>query len=218
MDDSGKKQGASRRYIVNAVEESLSRLQTDWIDLYQLHTPDPLTPIEETLRALDDLVGQGKVRYIGCSNLPAWQVVDSQWISKTDGLEAFISCQDEYSLLQRDVEKELIPAAKEHGLLTGKYKRNQPMPEGARLTKTQALADRYMTDKNWEIVEKLEAFSTERSHTMLELAFSWLASQPTVSSVIAGATKPEQVEQNVKAADWQMSPEELDQIRSILNA
>ncbi len=228
MDDSGRNQGASRRYIVAAVEESLRRLKTDWIDLYQLHTPDPLTPLGETLRALDDLVRQGKVRYIGCSNLPAWQVADSVWISRTGGLEAFASCQDEYSLLVRDVEKELVPAAKEYGLgvlpyfplasglLTGKYKRGQPMPEGARLTKTQRLADRYMTEQNWAVVEKLEAFASERGHTLLELAFSWLAAQPTVSSVIAGATKPEQVELNVTAADWVLSGEDLGEVDEIV--
>ena len=230
MDDSGQRQGASRRYIMSAVEASLQRLKTDWIDLYQLHTPDPLTPVEETLRALDDLVSHGKVRYIGCSNLPAWQVVDSLWVSRTSGLEAFASCQDEYSLLQRDVEKELVPATQEHGLgilpyfplasgmLTGKYKRDQPMPEGTRLSKSKGLADRYMTDKNWTIVEKLESFATEHDHTLLELALSWLACRPTVSSVIAGATNPEQVEQNVRAADWQLSSEELEQIQSILDA
>jgi aryl-alcohol dehydrogenase-like predicted oxidoreductase len=228
MDDAGLKKGASRRYIISAVEDSLTRLKTDWIDLYQLHTPDPLTPMEETLRALDDLVSQGKVRYIGCSNVPAWQVVDSLWISRTSGLESFVSCQDEYSLLERDVETELVPMTKEHGIgilpyfpiasgmLTGKYKRNQQAPEGTRLANSQGLANRYMNDKTWDLVEKLEAFATGKGHTILELAFSWLACQPTVSSVIAGATKPEQVEQNVKAANWVLTQEELDEVAKIL--
>lgn len=227
MDDSGKLSGASRRYIMSAVEASLTRLRTDWIDLYQLHSPDSKTPLEETLRALDDLIHQGKVRYIGCSNLPAWEVADAHWISKTGGLNRFISCQDEYSLLVRDVEAELVPATKAYGMgilpyfplasgmLTGKYKRDV-MPEGARLTTTPRLADRYMNEKNWGIVERLEAFASERGHTMLELSFSWLAAQPTVSSVIAGATKPGQVEQNVTAADWELSASELEEIGKIL--
>jgi aryl-alcohol dehydrogenase-like predicted oxidoreductase len=224
MDDAETLKGASRRYIMRAVEASLRRLRTDWIDLYQQHRPDPLTPIEETLRALDDLVRQGKVRYIGCSNLPAWQVVEAQWTSRSPGINAFISCQDEYSLLVRDIEKDLIPTMQAYGLgllpffplasglLTGKYKRNKAMLEGTRLANTQRLADRYMTEVNWQIVERLEEFCAKRGRTMLELAFSWLAARPTVSSIIAGATKPEQVEQNVKAADWQLTPEEIAEI------
>ncbi len=229
MDDDGLKKGASRLYIVKAVEDSLARLKTDWIDLYQLHLPDAQTPMEETLRALDDLIHQGKVRYIGCSNVPAWGVADAKWTAKSLGLNAFVSCQDEYSLLVREVEKELLPAVNAYGmgvlpyfplacgLLTGKYK-GDVMPEGARLTNTQRLADKYINEKNFEIIEKLEAFSTERRHTLLELAFSWLASQPGISSVIAGATKPEQVEQNVTAADWEMTAAELADIRQILNS
>jgi len=229
MDDAGKLQGACRKYIVTAVEASLKRLKTDWIDLYQLHTPDSKTPMEETLRALDDLIRQGKVRYIGCSNVPAWGVADAHWISKSLGINGFVSCQDEYSLIVRDVEKELIPATKAYGLgvlpyfplasglLTGKYKRGV-MPEGARLTKAPRLADRYINEKNWVIVEALEAFANERGHSLLELAFSWLASQPTVSSVIAGATKPEQVEQNVTAASWELTSAELEEIGKILVA
>lgn len=221
MDDAGRLRGASRRYIVEAVEASLRRLKTDWFDLYQQHEPDPGTPIEETLRALDDLVRAGKVRYIGCSNLPAWQVVEAQWTAKQGGFTPFISCQDEYSLVMRDVERELIPAMQRYGLgllpyfplasglLTGKYKRNAAMPQGARLTNTQRLADVYLTEKNWEIVEKLQTFCAERGRTMLELAFSWLLARPTVASVIAGATRPEQLEQNVKATGWQLTPEEM---------
>ena len=224
MDDAQTKKGASRRYIMTAVEDSLRRLRTDWIDLYQLHAPDPLTPIEETLRALDDLVSQGKVRYIGCSNLPAWQVVEGLWTSRHLGLHSFISCQDEYSLLVRDIEQELIPAVSAYrlgvlpyfplasGFLTGKYERNKPMPPGARLTNTERLAGRYINEYNWPIVEKLRDFAAQRGHTLLELAFSWLASKPIISSVIAGATKPEQVEQNVKAADWELTPDDFTEI------
>ncbi|MSP48962.1 MAG: aldo/keto reductase [Alphaproteobacteria bacterium] len=224
MDDAGKLKGASRRYIVTAVEASLKRMKTDWIDLYQIHMPDPLTPIEETLSALDDLVHAGKVRYIGCSNLKSWQVVEAQWTSRQGGIEAFISCQDEYSLIVRDAEKELIPAMKAYGLgllpyfplasglLTGKYKRNAPMPEKARLSYVQNLADRYLTDANWQTVEKLTDFATKRGKTLLELAFSWLACRPPVASVIAGATKPEQLVQNVTAAGWALTPEDMAEI------
>ncbi|HYM30085.1 MAG TPA: aldo/keto reductase [Candidatus Cybelea sp.] len=219
--------GASRRYIMSAVEASLRRLKTDWIDLYQQHQPDPLTPMEETLRALDDLVRQGKVRYIGCSNLPAWQVVEAEWTARQHNLNSFISCQDEYSLAVRGVERELVPAMQSYGLgllpyfplasglLTGKYKRNAKHPEGARLTLTQRLADRYMTEANWRVVEKLEDFCVKRGKTMLEVAIGWLAARPCVASVIAGATKPEQVEQNVAAAAWKPTAEDVAEIDRI---
>lgn len=227
MDDEGVKKGASRRYIMQAVEASLTRLKTDWIDLYQLHRPDPLTPIEETLRALEDLVRDGKVRYIGCSNLPAWQVVEAHWTAMTTGAFPFVSCQDEYSLVVRDIEKELIPAAQQYGmgllpffplacgLLTGKYKKGEAMPEGARITKEQRHADRYLTERNWQIVEGLRAYAEERGHTLLELAFSWLARREPVSSVIAGATKPEQVRQNVAAVGWDLTDEDMAAIDRI---
>jgi aryl-alcohol dehydrogenase-like predicted oxidoreductase len=227
MDDSGAKQGGSRRYIMQAVEDSLKRLRTDWIDLYQLHRVDPRTPIEETLRALDDLIRQGKVRYVGCSNLPAWEMAEAEWTARVEHLNAFVSCQDEYSLLVRGIERDVMPAARKYGLgllpffplasglLTGKYKRNAPMPEGARLTKTQRLADRYVTDRNWPIVEKLSDFAEARGRSMLELAFSWLLAQAPVSSVIAGATRPEQIAQNVKAGGWKLTAEELQEIDSI---
>jgi aryl-alcohol dehydrogenase-like predicted oxidoreductase len=224
MDDAGRMKGGSRAYVMRAVEDSLRRLKTDWIDLYQLHRPDPLTPIGETLRALDDLVRQGKVRYVGCSNLAAWQVVEAQWTAETRNLNGFASCQDEYSLLARDIEKELVPAIQAYrmgllpffplasGLLTGKYRRDAPMPQGARLTTTQRLADRYMTDANWGKVERLEAFAAGRGKSLLELAFSWLAAKPYVSSVIAGATKPEQLEANVRAVEWALSADDLAEI------
>jgi aryl-alcohol dehydrogenase-like predicted oxidoreductase len=224
MDAAGTLKGASRRYIFSAVEASLRRLQTDWIDLYQLHVPDPLTPLEETLRALDDLTRQGKVLYIGCSNLPSWQVVESQWTSRELGIHAFASCQDEYSLLVRGIEKELLPAMQAHGLgllpyfplasgmLTGKYKRNTPLPEGSRFAAWKALGDRYANEANFDTVERLEKFAHQRGHSLLELAFSWLAANPSVSSVIAGATRPEQVEQNAKAVDWVLTPEDLTEV------
>ena len=227
MDDEGVKVGGSRRYIMSEVEDSLRRLRTDWIDLYQIHAPDPLTPIEETLRALDDLIHQGKVRYIGCSNFPAWQVMETQWTAKTGGLNSFVSCQDEYSLIFRKQEAELMPAAcaaemgmlpyfpLASGLLTGKYRRNAPMPPGTRLANTQRLADRYLTERNWTIAEKLGDFVEARGKSMLDLAFSWLLSRDPVTSVIAGATNPKQLEQNVKAGTWKLSSEELAEIDRI---
>ena len=227
MDDEGVKKGASRHYITSAVDASLTRLKTDWIDLYQLHRPDPLTPIEETLRALEDLVRDGKVRYVGCSNLPAWQVVEAHWTALKTCSFPFVSCQDEYSLVVREIEKELIPAARQYGmgllpffplacgLLTGKYKKGEAMPEGARITKEQRHADRYLTTRNWRIVEGLRAYAEERDRTLLELAFSWLARREPVSSVIAGATKPEQVRQNVTAINWDLTNEDLEAIDRI---
>jgi aryl-alcohol dehydrogenase-like predicted oxidoreductase len=189
--EAGALKGASRRYIMMAVEASLRRLQTDWIDLYQLHKPDPLTPLQETLRALDDLVHQGKVRYIGCSNLPGWKVVESQWIARELGIHTFISCQDEYSLLARQIERELMPAMQAYGLgllpffplasglLTGKYKPNQPPPADTRFAEWQRLADVFLTESRVKTAAQLQEFATRHGHTLLELAFSWLLSRPT---------------------------------------
>jgi aryl-alcohol dehydrogenase-like predicted oxidoreductase len=224
MDAAGRLQGASRHYIMAEVEASLRRLKTDWIDLYQQHQPDPLTPIEETLRALDDLVRQGKVRYIGCSTLPAWQVVEAQWTSKHLGLHHFISCQEEYSLLARDLDRDMMPVLEAYGLglipfrpladglLTGKYRRGAPPPSGTRLATMARAAERNLTEENWAIVEQLAGFAAERGHTLLELAFGWLARRPAVASVIAGATRPEQVEQNVRAAGWALTEAEMQEI------
>lgn len=227
MDDADVLKGASRRYIMRAIEDSLRRLKTDWIDLYQVHTPDPRTPIEETLRTLDDLVRQGKVRYIGCSNFAPWQVVEAQLTARHLNLNAFVSCQDEYSLVKREIERELVPAMTSYGLgllpffplasglLTGKYKPGAALPEGTRLANTQRLADRYINEGNWQIVENLRGFAEARGHSLLELAFSWLAARPGVASVIAGATKPEQIEQNVAAIGWKLSAEEIAEIDRI---
>ena len=224
MNKEGTAKGASRRYIERAVEASLKRLGTDHIDLYQLHTPDPLTPLEETLSALQSLIARGLVRYVGCSNLPAWQVVDADWIARAAHQPGFVSCQDEYSLLVRGAEKELLPAMRAHGLgllpyfplasglLTGKYRPDQAAPEGTRFASARGLSDRYMTDANWTIVEGLRQFAEARGHTLLELAFSWLAAQEPVSSVIAGATKPEQIDQNVAAVGWVLSAEEVAEV------
>ena len=224
MDPAGKLQGASRRYIMDACNASLRRLRTDYIDLYWQHIEDPRTPIEETLRALDDLVRQGKVRYIACSTLAAWQVVEAQWTARAQGLEHFIACQERYSLLEREYEPNmaamveayglgLIPFSPlANGLLTGKYRRDRRLPEGARLTTTQRMAERYLTERNWAIVERLAAFAEARGRTMLELAMSWLAARPAVASIIAGATAPEQLEQNVGAVEWALTRQDIDEI------
>jgi aryl-alcohol dehydrogenase-like predicted oxidoreductase len=224
MDRERRLQGASRRYIMSAVEASLKRLNTDYIDLYQQHIADPKTPIEETLRALDDLVQQGKVRYIGCSTLSAWQTVEAQWVSTHLGLERYVSCQERYSLIDRDLDRELMPVVESYGLglipfspladglLTGKYRRNAPMPAGARLTTTPRAAERRLLDRNWRIVERLTDFCEARGHTLLELAFSWLLQRPKVASVIAGATSADQVEANIRAGSWALSREDMDEI------
>jgi aryl-alcohol dehydrogenase-like predicted oxidoreductase len=227
MATDGTKQGASRRYIMSAVEASLKRLKTDYIDLYQQHDYDSLTPIEESLSALDDLVRQGKVRYIGNSNFPAWRVAEAEYVARAMNVSRFVSCQDEYSLVVRDIEKDLLPAAEEYnlgllpffplasGLLTGKYKRGEAAPGDTRFGKVARLRDRYVTPRNEEIIEKLQAFAQARGHSMLELAFSWLAARPQVASVIAGATRVEQVEQNVRAIAWALSAEEVKEIDGI---
>jgi aryl-alcohol dehydrogenase-like predicted oxidoreductase len=215
----------SRRYIRRAVESSLRRLRTDWIDLYQLHQPDPATPLEETLSALNDLVHEGKVRYLGHSNFTGWQVADAEWIARTSHLEHFISAQNEYSLLKRGIEVDLVPALEQYGmgllpylplasgLLTGKYRRGEKAPEGSRI---QALKmESVLTDRTFDVLEQLEAFAAERSITLLDVAMGGLAAQPTVSSVIAGATSPEQVAANAKAGEWQPSAEDLVEIDGI---
>jgi aryl-alcohol dehydrogenase-like predicted oxidoreductase len=219
--------GASRRYVMGAVEASLRRLGTDYIDLYQLHFPDPKTPLDETLRALDDLVRAGKVRYIGCSNFAGWQVADATWISRTEHLASYISAQNQYSLLDRRIERDVIPACKRFGLsvlpyfplasgfLSGKYRSGQPLPEGTRLANAGAMASRVLTEENFATLAKLEAFAEPRGRTVLDVAIGWLASQDVVGSVIAGATKPEQVEQNVRAAEWRLTPEEMAEVATI---
>lgn len=221
MGDGEYMKGGSRRYIMNAVDASLKRLGTDYIDLYQLHFPDPATPIEETLSALDDLVKAGKVRYIGSSNFAGWQIVEAWYSADRNGLSKFITAQNHYNLLDRKIEQEVVPAANAYGasvlpyfplasgMLTGKYRRGEGGPSDGRLMLWGERAKSILTDANFDLIEKLEAFATSRSHTLLDLAFGWLASQPHVGSVIAGATKPEQVDANVKAGGWELSAEEL---------
>jgi aryl-alcohol dehydrogenase-like predicted oxidoreductase len=221
---------SSRRYVMTAVEASLRRLDTDWIDVYMIHWPDYATPMEETLRALDDLVRSGKIRYIGCSNLEAWRVVDAVWTSRHSSLETFIAAQDQYNLLKRDADKDLLPALRHHGvgfipyyplasgLLTGKYSPGTEGGGGRLKDNFLGLGNYFLTERNLKIVGALEEFCRARSHTLLELAVSWLAAQPGVSSVICGATKPEQVQQNVKAAGWTLSAEDLTEIDKLTKA
>jgi aryl-alcohol dehydrogenase-like predicted oxidoreductase len=219
--DNGEDWGArgSRRYIIRAVEASLRRLQTDWIDLYQLHRPDPATPIEETLSALNDLVRSGKVRYLGSSNLTGWQVADAEWTARTRGFERFVSAQNRYNLLEREIEADLVPALERYdigllpyfplanGLLTGKYRRGQPPPEGSRLHASRH--ESVFTDATFDALEKMEAYAAERGVTILDVALGGLAAQPTVVSVIAGATSREQVANNVAATHWTPTPADV---------
>ena len=220
----------SRRYIRKAVEASLRRLGTDWIDLYQMHRPDPRTPVDETLAALDELVREGKVRYLGSSNFAGWQVVDADWTARAAGTSRFVSAQNEYSLLEREVEDDLVPAC-EHvgvgvlpffplaaGLLTGKYHRGEAAPAGTRLS---GMADRlagreeYVRDADWDRIEALEAFAAAQGVTLLDVAIGGLAAQPAVASVIAGATRPEQVLENVRAGSWEPTEGDLAELDEI---
>jgi len=220
--------GLSRKYLMEAVDASLRRLDTDYIDLFQVHFSDPNTPIEETLRTLDDIVKSGKVRYIGHCNFHGWQAVEADWVARTEHLTRFISAQNEYNLLQRNVETELAPACMKYGLgmlpyfplasgfLTGKYRPNETPPEGTRLSNPAGPFSRILNEGNFDKLMKLEKFAEDRGHTMIELAFSWLASKPFIGSVIAGATKPEQVEVNAKAADWKLTDEEFAEVDEIM--
>ncbi|HEV2530378.1 aldo/keto reductase [Phenylobacterium sp.] len=226
--DNEAKKGGSRRWIMRAVEDSLERLKTDHIDLYQFHSPDPDTPIEETLRALDDLVSQGKVLYIGNSNFAGWQIADAHWQAKNAGSSPFVSAQNQFSLLERRVEHEVLPACERFGLgflpffplasglLSGKYKRGEAPPEGTRLAAWGPRGAQALSDKNFDKVEKLTAWAAERDRTILELAFAWLLGHPVVSSVIAGATSPEQVHANAATADWALSPAEVAEVSKLV--
>ncbi|QAY74460.1 aldo/keto reductase [Agromyces protaetiae] len=213
----------SRRYIRLAVEGSLRRLQTEWIDLYQLHTPDPNTPIAETIAALDELVREGKVRYIGHSNLPAWQIAEAEFVARELGAVHFVSAQDEYNLLRRGVEREVLPAVRhlglgflpyfplQNGLLTGKFRRDDNPADTRIMRQRQYL----VTDAPWEVLDRYRAFCDERGVTMLEATFGWLLAQPALSSVIAGATKPEQIAQNAAAGAWRPDAAEEAEISEI---
>ncbi|MCA6298894.1 MAG: aldo/keto reductase [Phenylobacterium sp.] len=220
--------GGARRYIVKAVEDSLKRLHTDHIDLYQMHVPDPDTPIEETLRALDDLVRAGKVLYVGNSNFAGWQIADADWISRNNGLERFVSAQNNFSLLERGVEREVLPACERFGLgllpyfplasgfLTGKYQRGEPPRQGTRLAAWGKRGAAALSDRNFDRLEALEHWAMQRGRRILDLAFAWLLGHRVVSSVIAGATTPEQVEANARCAEWILTPAEVEEVRALL--
>jgi aryl-alcohol dehydrogenase-like predicted oxidoreductase len=217
----------TRAYIRKAAEASLKRLRTDWIDVYYMHEPDPETPIDETLAALDELIKEGKVRHIAASNFSAAEIADAVASAKRTGAAGFVASQEEYRVTDRRIEKEVLPALDRNGLglvpffplgggaLTGKYRRDAPMPEGARLTDVEIPGQNRFLDPHWDTIERLKTFAEERGHTILELAFSWLAQRPRVASIIAGATKPEQLEANAKAAGWKLSPAEMAEVDRI---
>ena len=220
--------GGSRRYLIQAVEDSLTRLGTDHIDLMYLHKPDPQTPIEETLGALDDLIHAGKIRYIGCSNLKAWQIAEAHFVARELGVNRFVCTQDQYSLLARDVEDEVIPACDHLGLglvpffplasgvLSGKYQTGKPAPDGTRLAKSQPLADMFMTDANLATADRLAVVAKSNDKTLLDLAFAWLLANPAVPSVIAGASTPDQVARNAEAVAWDVPADVMDAVGEIL--
>jgi aryl-alcohol dehydrogenase-like predicted oxidoreductase len=218
------KSGGSRRHVMQAVEDSLRRLRTDYIDLYQMHVPDPTVPIEETLRALDDLVRQGKVRYIGASCFEAWQLTEALWTSKEQGLEHFVSTQCHYSLLTRDIEHHVMPLCEsygvgllpffclESGLLTGKYTSGEALPPDARAAKHPKFFFGDMSEENFEAVKKLQSFAKERDHTLTELSLAAILPRPAVSSIIVGAMSPEQLDGSLSALDWELTTEELAEV------
>jgi aryl-alcohol dehydrogenase-like predicted oxidoreductase len=225
MGDGPYSAGASRRHIRASVEASLRRLATDWIDLYQIHFPDADTPIEETLSTLDDLVREGKVRYIGSSNFAAWQIAEADWTAYHHRLERFISAQNHYSLLDRGAEVEVVPACEhfgvgliayrplEHGILTGKYRRGEAAPEGTRLAGSDG--EGVLTDANFDIVEGLSAYARHKGTDLLGVAVGGLAALAGVASVIAGATHPDQVLANVAAVEWVPGEDDLAELNEI---
>ena len=225
MSDSPYERGGSRRWIRREIEASLRRLETDHVDLYQLHEPDPETPIAETLGTLDDLVREGKVRYVGLSNFAGWQAMDADWTARSAGLVRPVSAQDHYSLLTREISRELLPACRalgmglipyyplESGFLTGKY-RPGVIPEGARLGESPR-AERVLTEENFRRLARWEAFAREHDHTLVDLAFAWLLGHAEVASVIASASSPGQVRHNVQAAGWRLDPEEMETVTAI---
>jgi aryl-alcohol dehydrogenase-like predicted oxidoreductase len=218
----------SRRYIARAVESSLRRLDTDYIDLYQIHEPDPATPIDETLAALDDLVRAGKVRYLGNSNFAGWQIADAAWTAESRGRTPFISAQNRYSLLNRQVEQEVVPACQrfglgllpffplDSGLLTGKYRHGEAAPAGTRMA--QERYSPWLADAPWDTIEALTAFGADRGRSLLDVAIGGLAARPAVTSVIAGATTPEQVRANAAAGAWRPTDEDSAELDRILTS
>lgn len=220
--------GGSRQSIVRSVEASLKRLGTDWIDLYQFHKPDPDTPVEETLRALDDLIRAGKVRHVGCSNFAAWQLVEAQFLARELGANRFIATQSEYSLVARAVEADILPVCGKYGIgllpffplasdiLTGKYQAGVPAPQGSRLAKSEGLAQRYLTPENLDIAARLSPMAEDLGGELIDLAFAYLLASPAVPSVIAGASTPDQIARNARAAAFSLTPDGMDRIRAEL--
>jgi aryl-alcohol dehydrogenase-like predicted oxidoreductase len=225
MSDATAGMRGTRAYIVRATEASLKRLRTDWIDVYYMHEPDPQTPIEETLRALDELTKAGKIRHAAASNFSAAQLDEAVATAKRLGVAGFVATQEEYSLLVRDLDKDVLPAIMRNGLglvpyfplasgmLTGKYRKGSPPPVGTRLSRSGQ--ERYMSPENWDKMEKLRAFAEGHGHTLLELAMSWLARHPAIASVIAGATRPEQLEVNARAVDWALTDAEMAEVAKL---
>jgi aryl-alcohol dehydrogenase-like predicted oxidoreductase len=227
MGDGSNERGGSRYYVMKAVDASLRRLQTDYIDLYQMHRPDPTAPIEETLRVLNDLVRSGKVRYIGCSNFAAWQLCKALWTSKFNNLHSFVTVQTKYNLLERQIEEELVPCSQAYGtgvipwgplsggFLTGKYRQGEKAPPDWRLSRPISIYDGIFTDANWNRLAKLETFAVGQGHTVGELAIAWLLAKPWVSTVIAGARKVEQVSANVAAVNWKLTADEIAEVEAV---
>jgi aryl-alcohol dehydrogenase-like predicted oxidoreductase len=219
----------SRDYIMKAIDASLKRLDTDYVDLYQFHMPDPTTPVEETLRALDELVRAGKVRYIGCSNFSGWELCEALWVSKAAGLCSFVSVEPRYHLLDRHIEEELVPCCQAYnvgiipwyplagGFLTGKYRRGEALPPGTRFSTNPALYGRMLNDASFDQLDRLEKFAAERNRNMTELAIVWLLSHQWVSTVIAGVTKIKQVAANITAAGWKLSSDDMGQLDKAIN-
>ena len=226
MGDGPNDIGASRYHIMNAVEASLGRLGTDHIDLYQIHRWDESVPVEEMMRTLDDLVRAGKVRYIGASQFAAWQLSHSNDVAQMMGWEKLVTVQAHYHLLEREVERELLPYCRyanvgllpyfplAGGFLTGKYKRGEPAPTGSRGERSPYVKE-YLTDANFDKLDKLHAFADSRGHTLHDLAFAWLLSHKSVPSVIAGATRPDQITENAAAAGWTLTSDELTELQAM---
>jgi len=227
MGDLPNDEGLSRKHIMDGIEASLRRLQTDYVDLYQVHQVDPSTPIYETLSALDTLVSQGKVRYLGCSNFAAWQICESLWASDRKNLTPFVSVQPRYNLMDRAIERELLPFCRQYGIgiipysplaggiLTGKYKEGEAPPPDTRAGRQDRLRNQLTPDLHVK-VGALGKWAQDQGHTAGDLALAWLLSRPEVSTIIAGATRPEQVESNAKAAEWKLSESDLKQIDQTL--
>lgn len=227
MGEGPNMKGAGRQHLMAMLEDSLRRLQTDHIDLYQVHQPDLNTPTEETMRALDDMVRQGKVRYLGSSNYPTWLAAEAEWTARTAHLTRFISVQPQYNLMDRRIEGDLMVFCKRYGLgilpyfplaggfLTGKYRRGESIPEGTRGAMNPGMIQRWSNDRNYDILEKLQAFCAARGKTTADLAIAWLLAKPMVSSVIAGTTRPAQVEANVRSGEWKLTGDEVAEVDKI---